>query len=173
MIEYLKIVGLCILAAVVYGIAHDQVTARVCLEYFTVFHPRIFPTESPTLLAIGWGVIATWWMGGFLGIGLAAAARVGSRPKLSARDVLRPILQLLLVMACCALFFGLVGFMLTRAGLIRLPPWLTQSEVGSSSRFMADWWAHNASYASGFFGGLALWFLTFRCRGQLHRTVLS
>jgi hypothetical protein len=59
----LRIILLCILAAVVYGILHDQVTARVCVEYFTVGHPPIFHTESPTLLAIVWGFVATWWVG--------------------------------------------------------------------------------------------------------------
>jgi len=31
--EFRKIVGLGILAAVSYGIIHDQITARVCVEY--------------------------------------------------------------------------------------------------------------------------------------------
>jgi hypothetical protein len=52
-VEFLKIVALCIVAAVVYGIVHDQVTARICLEYFTEFHPPVFLTSSPTLLGLG------------------------------------------------------------------------------------------------------------------------
>ena len=67
-IESLKIVVLCIVAAIVYGILHDQVTARVCVEYFTIGHPPIFHTDDPTLLAFGWGVIATWWMGAILAV---------------------------------------------------------------------------------------------------------
>ena len=50
--EAVKIGILCIAVAVVYGILHDQVTARVCVEYFTIGHPPMFPTNSPTLL--GW-----------------------------------------------------------------------------------------------------------------------
>jgi len=50
---------LCVLAAVVYGIVHDQSASHVCIEYFTVFHPPVLRTRSPTLLAFGWGVIAT------------------------------------------------------------------------------------------------------------------
>jgi hypothetical protein len=57
--ETLKIVGFAALAAIVYGIGHDQVTAHLCVEYFTIGHPPIFPTASPFLLALGWGVIAT------------------------------------------------------------------------------------------------------------------
>lgn len=57
-VQSLLIVLLCIGSAIGYGIAHDQITARVCVEYFTIGHPRVFDTESPTLLALGWGVIA-------------------------------------------------------------------------------------------------------------------
>jgi hypothetical protein len=57
--ETVKIVLLCIGSAVLFGIVHDQVTARLCVEYFTIGHPKVFGTESPTLLAFGWGVIAT------------------------------------------------------------------------------------------------------------------
>ena len=60
-LRYVAIVALALFAGIAYSILHDQVTARVCVEYFTVGHPRIFPTESPTLLAIGWGIVATWW----------------------------------------------------------------------------------------------------------------
>ena len=83
-IESLKIILLCIVASVVYGILHDQVTARVCVEYFTIGHPPIFHTEGPTLLAFGWGVIATWWMGLILSVPAVLASRLGSWPKFDA-----------------------------------------------------------------------------------------
>ncbi len=81
-IESLKIIVFCIVAAIVYGILHDQVTARVCVEYFTIGHPPIFHTDDPTLLAFGWGVIATWWMGAILAVPAVLTSRVGSWPKL-------------------------------------------------------------------------------------------
>ena len=61
--QFVGIVLFSIAAAVFYGIAHDQVTVRVCLEYFTIGHPPVFKTTSPALLALGWGVLATWWVG--------------------------------------------------------------------------------------------------------------
>jgi hypothetical protein len=51
------------------------VTARVCVEYFTVGHAPIFHTESPTLLAFWFGTMATWWVGLILGVLAALAAR--------------------------------------------------------------------------------------------------
>jgi len=48
---------------VAYGLVHDQVTVRVSLEYFTIGHPQLITTSSPTLLALFWGAAATWWVG--------------------------------------------------------------------------------------------------------------
>ncbi len=150
--EFLKIVGLAILAGIVYGIAHDQVTARVCVEYFTVFHPPVFHTQSPTLLAFGWGIIATWWVGAFLGVCLAISCRIGSSPRVSAADVVKPIGWLLLVMVVCALVAGCAGYFWGN-----VPEYLQGLLApGLQRRFLADWWAHSASYASGLLGGMVL-----------------
>jgi hypothetical protein len=51
--EGLKIILASVAAAIIYGIVHDQITARICIEYFTVFHPPVFLTQSPTLLGFG------------------------------------------------------------------------------------------------------------------------
>ena len=82
--EALKIAVTCVIAAVLYGIVHDQFTARICIEYFTIFHPPIFHTQSPTLLGIGWGIVATWWVGVFFAslIGAACISRFARRKSL-------------------------------------------------------------------------------------------
>lgn len=163
--ESLKIILACIAAAIFYGVVHDQFTARICVEYFTIFHPPVFGTQSPTLLGIGWGIIATWWVGAFLGILLAMAARTGARSKLPAAALLTSIAKLLFVMAACAVFSGITGFLLARRGLIAPPMWVATSLAPSAySRFMADWWAHNASYGAGFFGGIGLCIAKYRSR---------
>ncbi len=167
MVESLKICFVSTLAAVPYGVVHDQITARICLQYFTIFHPPIFATQSPTLLALGWGVIATWWMGAALGVLLAIACRIGSRPKLSAANVFKPIAKLLIVMAGCALLAGLLGFALARRGTVFPPEWVSDNlPPAADARFMADWWAHGASYAVGFFGGIILCILQYRRRTE-------
>src|SRR5687768_902651 len=105
------------LVAVGYGVAHDLITAHLCVEYFTVAHPPVFPTRSPILLGLGWGIIATWWVGLLLGLGLAAAARLGSPPKLELGDVRRPVLLLMLASALAALLAGIAGASLAAAGI--------------------------------------------------------
>jgi len=156
--QALKIIGACILAAIGYGIVHDQITARICVEYFSVFHPPILGgTQSPTLLAFGWGVIATWWVGVLLGVPLAVVARAGSWPRLTVSDLLPMIRTLLIVMAVCAILAGIAGYF---RGVV--PPDMRRViEPELHRRFLADWWAHSASYASGFLGGIVLWILAF------------
>jgi len=43
-------------------------------------------------------------------------------------------------------------------------PWAAQLPAETQPRFMADWWAHNASYGIGILGGIALAALTYRRR---------
>ncbi len=160
--ESLKIVALCIAAAIVYGILHDQVTARVCVEYFTIGHPPVFNTTSPTLLALGWGVIATWWVGLMLAIPAVIAARVGSWPKLPASRLLRPIFYLLVVMAVASLAAGISGYFAAKAGAVwLLPPFAARVPPDKQVAFIADLWAHLAAYGFGFFGGIfvCMWVL--------------
>jgi hypothetical protein len=170
---YLRIVLLSITAAVIYGIVHDQVTARVCVEYFTIGHPPIFATQSPTLLGIGWGILATWWVGLILGVPLAMTARLGSRPKLSASDLAKPVTVLLGCMAVIALTAGIAGYAAARANLVRLIGHLAlRVPQEKHVAFLADLWAHNASYASGFLGGIVLcvWVWRQRRRGAAARS---
>jgi hypothetical protein len=155
--ESLKIIVICLLAAVAYGVLHDQVTARVCVEYFTVGHPPVFATRSPTLLALGWGVIATWWVGLLLGILAALAARFGAWPKVRASELARPIAWLCVVMAIGAFAAGILGAQLADWGTIRLPePLASRIPAARHRLFLADAAAHLASYAVAFFGGLGI-----------------
>jgi len=165
--EALKIAGLCVIAAVLYGIIHDQFTARICIEYFTVFHPPVFHTESPTLLGVGWGIIATWWVGALFAVPMVFAARAGTRPTLRASDLLLSIVSLLAVMAACAVLSGIAGYVLARRGILATD-WLTFTDSPALRwRFMADWWAHTASYTAAFVGGVVLCLMTYRKRLRL------
>ncbi|HUK48266.1 MAG TPA: hypothetical protein VLW06_11765 [Terriglobales bacterium] len=113
--EFLKIWLLSIGAAITYGILHDQVTAHFCVEYFSIAHPIILPLTSPTLLALQWGILATWWVGAFLGLLLAISARSGSYPTLSAREITRPLIALLCCMGVGAFIAGF-SWLLVRKG---------------------------------------------------------
>ncbi len=155
--QSLKIILLCMAAAIVYGVCHDQVTARVCVEYFTVGHAAIFCTESPTLLAFGFGTMATWWVGLLLG-GLAAiVSRAGSWPKFDATHLIRPITCLLIVMAVASILAGFTGYQLAEGSGYVLPePFANRVPKDRHHLFFADSLAHLAAYGFGLLGGLIL-----------------
>jgi hypothetical protein len=156
-LKAILIILLCVVAAVLYGILHDQITARICVEYFTIGHPDLFGTDSPTLLGIGWGIVATWWVGLLLGTLLAFAARFGNRPKIEPRGLVSPVGKLLLIMAACALLAGVVGCLAARLHWIYLDEDLAAAVPASQhTSFLIALWMHSASYLVGFMGGLTL-----------------
>lgn len=164
-----QIVLLAIGGAVIYGIIQDQVTAHVCVEYFTIGHYDYWGLQDPTLLAFEWGVIATWWVGLFLGIVLMISAQAGrSKPQLTARELLRPMLVLLASTGIIALLAGVAGYVLAQIGVIYLIGSLAALVPESKHlAFLADLWAHNAAYLVGFIGGIGICIRSWHTRGKL------
>src|SRR5688500_18597339 len=156
-VRFAAIVVLCIVAAVIYGVVHDQVTARICVEYFTIGHPPVFGTVDPTLLGLGWGVIATWWVGLILGVPLALSSRVGSWPRLGAAQLVRPLAVMLAVVGALALVAGVAGHVAaTRRWVWLVEPMASRVPADRHVAFLTDLWAHSASYIGGFLGGIVL-----------------
>jgi hypothetical protein len=163
--QWLGIVILSIVCCVIYGILHDQVTARICVEYFTIGHPPVFDTEDPTLLGIGWGVIATWWVGAILGVPLATVSRIGNKPKKSVRQLIKPMAVLMSICAGIALVMGIVGYIAASNGRVFLAGQIAERVPKEKHvAFLTDLWIHNASYLAGFVGGIVLMIYTWRTR---------
>jgi len=137
--EYARIALLSIDCAIVYGIIHDQLTAHLCVEYFTIGHASLLGLTDATALALAWGVVATWWVGLQLGVLLALACRVGPRPGLGVRDVRAPIITLMLCVGVTSALAGVAGYALARAGTTHISytvaarvPTVKQVALGSS-----------------------------------------
>jgi hypothetical protein len=164
------IIIISILAAILYGIIHDQVTARICVEYFTIAHPGLIDSDFPTVLGFFWGVVATWWAGLAVGIGLALAARAGRRPKLTSLQMIRPISILLGCMFVVAILAGIVGYLTSSAGIFTLIPRLA-SRIPDNKHvaFLTAGWAHSGSYLAGFFGGIVLCIRTWKRRKRIQK----
>ena len=168
--RFLAIVALAVLVGIGYGILHDQVTARVCVEYFTIGHPPLIPSQSPTLLAIAWGIVATWWFSLPLGVALASAARVGDRPRLTASQILRPLLWLLAAMGFVAFVSGIMGYVLASTGRLAPNEWVLENiPPAKQAAFIADWWAHSASYLGGFAGAIVLCLYIWHVRSRISK----
>jgi len=126
-LEYAKICALATGGAITYGILNDQVTARLSPEYFSKgFHfvmrdrwkgpvmgrcKRVLEnTQSPTVVGIVWGTVATWWMGALLSVPVMLSARAGSWPQLGAKDLLLPTGVALAGMGAASLIAGVRGY---------------------------------------------------------------
>jgi len=81
-------------AMVGYAVLQDQISARLCPEYFTVLHPPIPGLSDPTLLGISWGFLGGWWGGVLLGYVIGLLATLGPNPKLAPRELVWPLLLL-------------------------------------------------------------------------------
>ncbi len=162
-----QIILLSIVAACAYGVIHDEVTVRLCLEYFSIAHPPLFHTGSPTLLAMCWGVAATAGLGAVFGSLLALVSQSRGAAPYPIRRLGRSILALLAFMGISALLAGIGGYQLAQRGFISLPTRLAGAiPAYQHDRFMAVWFAHGASYLAGLSGGALLCFRVWRARGR-------
>lgn len=169
--KFLAIIALCIAAAVFYGVVHDQITARICVEYFTIGHPRLIDSDSPMVLGFFWGVVATWWVGLPLGVCLALCARLGRRPKLTPTSLVRPLIVLLSTIAVLACLSGISGYAGAESGKVWLvSPMSDLIPATTHSRFIACLWTHIASYVGGIAGGIILCIWAWRTRGKMTST---
>jgi hypothetical protein len=158
-----KVILLSVGAAMAYGIIHDQITARLCIEYFTLAHPPLFPVTSPTVLALCWGVAATLGVGLVLGVLPAQASQSPGLPAMSVPSLYAPLLALIAVTAGAAVVAGYVGFALSQHSVLLLTnllpdAWVEALPRSQQDRFMAVWFAHGASYLFGVVGGAVLIF---------------
>ena len=95
-----------LVAVVGYAILQDQVSARLCPEYFTVLHKPIPGVTDPTLLGACWGFLGGWWGGLILGYAVGLVATLGPRPQLTPRELVRPMALLVGAVACCTALTG-------------------------------------------------------------------
>jgi hypothetical protein len=147
-------------AACVYGVLHDLVTAHVCIEYFTVFHPPLSESDSPVVQALTWGVVATWWVGLLFGLLLSFAARLGRGAKMPVRRLMLPLLVALLVCGSLAGAAGFVASLIEGFNAYYFPDevtgWRACIDHERWPEFFGALVAHNTSYASGAILGLCL-----------------
>lgn len=80
-------------------------------------------------------------------------------------DLVKPVGVMLLCMGTVSLLAGIVGYFVARAGgVILMEPLSVAVPRDKHVEFLADLWAHDAAYASGFLGGMSLCFWVLRRR---------
>jgi hypothetical protein len=79
------VLGMTVIACLL-GVIVDLVTAHVAVQYL-VHHPKIVESHSPVVLALAWGVGASWWFGSIAG-GLLALVNARAGNPLQSREIL-------------------------------------------------------------------------------------
>lgn len=154
LVRFLTVVLGSVGLACLLGICVDLVTANVAVEYFSVHHPRIVDTEQPWLLAIVWGVGASWWFGAIGGALVGAVNHRRQQPLPPAR------ILAWVAIACSVLWLIMIAIVIAIfvfAGTI--PVEQRRPTFESDRRLMAVALAHQFEYV---FGGVALLILLFK-----------
>ncbi|MEQ1822987.1 MAG: hypothetical protein ABL949_10780 [Fimbriimonadaceae bacterium] len=138
------------------GIAVDLVTAHIAVEYFTIHHPRVVDSKSPWVMALVWGIGASWWFGLIASIVIWATNARRDHP-LSRKRLVRMIPPLLLVVWLVMMLI-LSGVYLL-AG--QIPEASRRATFESDRRLMSVAICHMTEYVLGV---LALVFLAFQIK---------
>jgi hypothetical protein len=153
----MRILRMCIVAQVAYGMLQDQVSARLCPEYFTIAHPRIEGLENPTLLGIAWGFLGSWWGGLLLGLVLALAAVAGRRQPLPVEALRRPLLLVLVGQAVATALCEIsVAYNARILGVSLGEPWASTVPHDRQLNLLVVACGHLATYVSAVLGGVTL-----------------
>ena len=161
----LQVVWRACLALVAYGMLQDQISVRLCPEYFTVGHRPIAGLRDPTLLGMAWGFLGGMPGGIVLGLPLALACRLGPRPPWPAAALRQPLLLLLLAMAAGTLVAGASAW--HNAEIVNIAigqPWAAAIPPARQRWFFVVASAHLGTYLSaGLWGaGMGGWLLARR-----------
>lgn len=138
-----RIVLECTLLSCVAGIAMDMVTAHVAVEYFTIHHPKVVESTSPIVMALVWGIGASWWFGAICGGVLAVVNQRRSFP-LSVAAV-----RSRMIAACAVLWAVLMSILASVYVLLGLAPLKRTPTFDHDRRLMAVAVTHMTEYVLG------------------------
>jgi hypothetical protein len=139
------------------GICLDLVTANVAVEYFSVHHPKFLPTENPWILALFWGVAASWWFGEIAGATVALINHRRQRPLEPIRILKRS------TMACVVLWTTMILILLTVMAISsRIPMEQRRATFESDRRLVAVAMAHQFEYVLGAVAVMVIAVMTWR-----------
>ena len=184
--EFCKIVGASTLASVFYNVVHDQITAHVCLPYFTQgFHKNLLESfkgpilgrcrsvseqypNSPTIQGLIWQPTKSW-VGLPLGILIGAASRLGPWPKVGVNELIKPLAVTMGGVGLASLAGGIYGYISRRQwfeetkkrikglGITTFNQWPIRGvPISDGLRWEAVLSAKMAAYAAGKIGALGL-----------------
>ena len=155
--KWLQLFSIGLLTTVTYGVINNQVTARICIEFFDLFPLRI-TNDSPTAIATVYGIWSTWWLGVPFGGLIATVGRVGRLPKIAPAIIVRPVGLVLSGVATTAAIFGVAGYFLYSSAPWDALPQNIRAAIPPDKvwAFYVVNFAHLGAYLSGVAGALGL-----------------
>lgn len=144
-----------ILLAGFYGAIHDQVTFSISSEYFTVFKFDQFGflewgNKNPRMTTALIGVLATWWVGLYIGIFHGLVGLIHKDYKLMFKYVMNSIFITLGV----TILFGFIGFLIGKFDNEVYSNCCFPYQIEDGKSFMIVGSIHNYSYTGGEIGAL-------------------
>lgn len=148
-------IAISVVAAVIYGVVNDQITATISPEYFSVFKQHQFAaaiesaglTDAPMReQAVLVGVLSTWWFGLFLGVVLGFCGIAGRNADLSTRRFAGTVVWVMTVTFAVSVAFGATAYLaepLVGPDALHCPFLSGIREVRRA--FAVGWW-HNGAY---------------------------
>jgi hypothetical protein len=154
-----------ILRACLLGICLDLVTANVAVEYFSVIHPKVLPTENPWILALYWGVAASWWFGAIAGLIVASINHRRKQP-LDPKRIWKCT-----TVSCVILWIAMIGILLAIMAISStIPIDQRRATFESDRRLVAVAMAHQFEYILGGVALLIVAVMTWRAKPILVTT---
>lgn len=150
---FILIVIISTLLASIYGALHNQVTYSISSEYFTVFKFDQFgftdwgnnnPRATTSLI----GVLATWWVGLFIGIFQGLVSLIHKTSRLMFQYAFRAVLITLGV----TIIFGFIGYTAETFNPQTYPDCCFPYSIIDGKSFQIVGSIHNYGYAGGEIG---------------------
>lgn len=144
-----------IIMASLYGALHDQVTYSISSEYFTIYKFDQFGfldwgNNNPRLTTALIGVLATWWVGLYIGIVQGLVGLLHQSHKHMFTYVMRAIFITLGV----AIVFGIIGYIVGILDTQNYENCCFPYEIKDGRSFKIVGSIHNYSYTGGEIGAV-------------------
>ncbi|HEV9037455.1 MAG TPA: hypothetical protein VGQ51_12560 [Puia sp.] len=172
---FLIIVLAAIVIASIYSVGHDQATYSISPEYYTKFKFIQFNLADsgaaqhmtqPRSAVVMVGVKATWWMGLYIGLIIAAFALMFRNADTMFASAMQALGIVLLIAIICGVIGGYYGrYVLAKRGV----GWWVPDNVVHRADFITVGSIHNFSYLGGVIGlVIAIAYLFFK-RARLRK----
>jgi hypothetical protein len=146
-----------VLAAIVagvFGALHDQLSYTVSPEYFTKFKFRQFGmmnVDLPERVRAAYvGLLASWWMGAFMGVLVGLAGFLHRDESVAVRTLVQSLILSVAVVLAASSVGLLYGYFRTQQiNLLTYREWFIPRDVTHLRSFLCAGYMHNAAYLGG------------------------